>query len=129
MKSILALMLLTFSMNSFATGGFYCNAQVENNDVDVSIQISGTTARTAGNPLISDLQVGIDTMSDLQFSISRNLVVGYWNQDQLMVHSLDENAESSSILLKYDPETEKGSLVIDFQGIKGSTKKISCEFE
>ncbi len=129
MKSVLALMLLTFSMNSFATGGFYCNAVVKNNDVDVTIQISGTTARTFGNPLVANLNVGVDEVSDLQFEISKDLVVGYWNQDSLMIHTLDSNAEYSTILLKYDLENSKGTLDVNFQGIKGTSNEVTCELE
>lgn len=129
MKIILAISLLTFSLNSFATGGFFCNAEVKNSEVDVTIQISGTTARVIGNPLVSELHLGIDEASDLQFKIPLSNVVGYWNMDSLLVHTISEDAMQSTLLLKYDLETNLGSLEIDYQGIKGTTNNITCEFE
>ena len=130
MKALIASITLLLSMNAFASGGFTCNAKIQNDEAQVEVQISGSTGRVLGSPIISDLFVGIDGASDLQFKIPQNQIVGFWNLGpDLMVHALDAEAETSQVLLKYNLETEKGSLVFDFQGIKAVTTDITCLFE
>ena len=51
MKAFFMALSLLASVNSYATGGFFCNAEIRNNDIQVDVQISGTTGRVNGNPL------------------------------------------------------------------------------
>jgi hypothetical protein len=130
MKTILASVSLLISMNAFATGGFTCDAKINNADAQVDIQISANTGRVMGSPIVGDLNIGIDGASDLQFTIPTNQIVGFWNYgSDLMIHALDAEAETSQVLLKYNLETEKGSLEFNFQGIKAVTTDITCQFE
>lgn len=130
MKTLVVMMSLLFSMNAMATGGFLCTAKIDTKDAQVDVQISGNTGRVSGNPLIADLQIGIDGLSDLQFSIPKNQIVGYWNQGaELKINALNSDFEKSQVLLEYNIETTEGSLDFDFQGIKAVTTDLNCIFE
>ncbi len=130
MKAFFMALSLLASVNSYATGGFFCNAEIRNNDIQVDVQISGTTGRVNGNPLVENLIFSIDNMSDLQFEISKENVVGYWNyNNELKLNALDSQAMESVVLLNYDIESQKGSLEVNFQGIVGKTNIIECQFE
>jgi hypothetical protein len=130
MKAFFMALSLLASVNSYATGGFFCNAEIRNNDIQVDVQISGTTGRVIGNPLVANLIFSIDNMSDLRFEIQRENVVGYWNlNNELKLNALDEQAMESVVLLNYDIESQKGSLEVNFQGIVGKTDIIECQFE
>lgn len=123
-------MSLLASINTYASGGFFCNAEIRNNDVQVDVQISGSTSRVNGSPLISNLTFSIDNLSDLRFDISKKNVVGYWNfGNELKLNVVDEQALNSVVLLNYNSKSQKGSLEVNFQGITGKTKVINCQFE
>lgn len=127
MKTTLALLALTFSLNSFASGGFFCDAKITTIMDQTDVQISGTTGRVAGNPLISDISVSIDGDNS---TISKKQVVGYWGEGPtLQLHTVDSNAEYSEIILNYNQETNSGELVIDYQGVIGKTYDVECSFE
>ena len=130
MKAFFMALSLLASVNSYATGGFFCNAEIRNNDIQVDVQISGTTGRVIGNPLVANLIFSIDNMSDLRFEIPKEDVVGYWNlNNELKLNALDNQAMESVVLLNYDIESQKGSLEVNFQGIVGKTDIIECQFE
>lgn len=130
MKAFFMALSLLASVNSYATGGFFCNAEIRNNDIQVDVQISGTTGRVNGNPLVSNLIFSIDNMSDLNFEIPKDNVVGYWNYGtELKLNALDDQAMESVVLLNYNLELQKGTLEVNFQGIIGKTDVIECQFE
>ena len=130
MKFILSVMLLSFSFNSFATGGFHCVGKIRTADVQVDINVSGSTSRMEGSPLLGNLLVDIDGLSDLKFEIPKERIVGYWSNDNfLMINTIDSELMHSEIQLNYNTKINKGIMVVNFQGIKATTKNVKCEIE
>ncbi len=130
MKFFLSLMLFSFSVNAFATGGFHCVGKIRTADAQVNIHVSGSTSRVEGSPLLGNLIVDIDRLSDLRFEIPKERVVGYWNGDNfLLINAIDREAMHSEIKMNYNTKINKGIMIVDFQGIKATTKKVKCEIE
>lgn len=127
MKSTLALMLLAFSMNSFASGGFFCDAKIRTIMDETSVSISGSTGHVVGNPLISGITISVD---GTEAKISKKQVVGYWGEGPLFqLHVVDPQAEYSIIQLSYDQNTGNGELVLDYGEVVARTYDVSCSFE
>lgn len=127
MKTTLALLALTFSLNSFASGGFFCDAKITTIMDQTDVQISGSTGHVVGNPLISDITISVD---GTEAKISKKQVVGYWGEGSLFqLHVVDPQAEYSVIQLSFDQNTGTGELVLDYGEVVARTYDVSCSFE
>lgn len=127
MKSTIALSALLFSLNSFASGGFFCDAKVTTLMDQTDIQISGPTGHVVGNPLIGDITIAVD---GTEAKISKTQVVGYWGEGPLLqLHVVDPQAQYSVIILNYDQNSGTGELVLDYGEVVARTYDVSCSFE
>lgn len=126
MKSILVLSLALFSFNSFATGGFDCELKLS---PTLTANISGTTGRVVGNPLVGPLYITKDNYETVS-EISRDLVVGYYNYNsELKILALNEDVSETVVEIDYNSRYKKGSAKIFLDGINYRTHAIKCEFE
>lgn len=130
MKLAISSLLLLFSVNAFATGGFHCIGQIKNNDALIDISLSGGTSRAEGNPLLSTILVTIDELESFQTEIPKERVVGYWNSDNFfMINVSDKDISRSQLKVQYDVQHDAGELTVNFLGFKEVTKKVKCTFE
>lgn len=130
MKYAISTLVLLFSVNAFATGGFLCTGQIKNNNALIDINISGGTTRAEGNPLVSNILLSMDEAASFQTEIPRERVVGYWNGDNFfMINIVDKDINHSQIKIQYDIQTNTGEMAVNFLGFVERTKKIKCTFE
>jgi hypothetical protein len=130
MKLAISSLLLLFSVNAFATGGFHCTGQIKNNETLIDISVSGGTSRVEGSPLLSNILVNMDELENFQTEIPKERVVGYWNGDNFfMINIADKEINRSQIKIQYDVQHEAGEMTVNFLGFKETTKKVKCLFE
>lgn len=130
MKSFFIALALLSNASAFASGGVSCDLSVGTLS---TLDLSFATGNVMGSPIISDVTlVGSGAkFRHINTTIRRSLVVNYMNTgSQLYIHSLDDNAERSVVILGYNFDTKKGSAITNVDGKKTiKLKKIKCEQE
>lgn len=125
-NALLGLVLTLLSINSFATGGFYCVSS----ELDNQVEIWGTTGRVPGNPIVGD--VGVNVTNGPQLMYTRGQVVAYWNMGETFKLALiDQNAEKLEYVIEAKfYETEEAPIAKGVLKLaSGELSAVTCELE
>ena len=121
MKTLCLALSLMLASNAFATGGFYCFNK------DKSLEISGTTGRLYGNPIVDSVYL---TNNGTESVFKKINAVGYWNMgNDLKLAVIDNDFMDMEFVL----EAKKSLFSHYFVGkvtLKDDSKvRVKCEME
>jgi hypothetical protein len=128
MKNLFVLAVsMSFCVSAFAAQSIECTVVGKNADnLKTELNLTANIGH-GGSKLASNIDILVNNSEEVAVSLSPKVVSKFRNNDHLLVIEVkDYVAKRKALALKYNRETNKGTIEYNIDGISIKTNNIEC---